>query len=54
MLVTWYSYIGILFYRFFNRLYAEYQQLVEVKRLKLQAANPDYDDAMLQQVHTDP
>ncbi|XP_065899133.1 carboxylic acid reductase-like [Dysidea avara] len=39
--------------RFFNRLYSEYQQLVEVKRLQLQAANPDYDDAMLQQIRAE-
>ena len=37
--------------RFFNRLYSEYQQLLEVKRLQLEASNPEYDASLLEQVN---
>ena len=36
--------------RFFNRLYAEYQQLCHVKKLQIEASNSHFDDAMLKQV----
>lgn len=36
--------------RFFNRLYAEYQQLCHVKMLQLEASNPNCDDTMVKQV----
>lgn len=38
--------------RFFNRLYSEYQKLFEVKKLQLEADNPEYEDTLLEQVKT--
>ena len=36
--------------RFFNRLYSEYQKLFEVKKLQLEADNPEYEEALLELV----
>jgi len=45
-----FKYIHMCCVRFFNRLYSEYQQLLEVKRLQLKANDPEYDEALLEQV----
>jgi len=36
-------------YRFYSRLYSEYQQLLEIKQLQLTANSPN-DDALLERV----
>ena len=45
-----YTYVSMFCVRFFNRLYSEFQKLLEIKRLQLEANNPEYEDALLAQV----
>ena len=45
--------VYICCFRFFNRLYSEYQKLFEVKKLQLEADNPEYEEILLELVKFD-